>query len=333
MATLRNSSTSNNEIHTQPKLPNDNENLWKQVSDISQVIGEVILFLLKFWFLVGQAFVRLFIPIPPKSVKGEIVLITGAGNGIGRELAFQYASQGATVVGWDINEKGNLETVAEIAKLGYPKAYAYVCNVAKREEVMEVAKKVQKDVGDVTILINNAGIMPCHPFFDHTTEEIHRIMDINVMAHFWTLQAFLPAMVQNNHGHIVAISSVAGLMGVKNLTPYCASKFAVRGMMEALYQDLHTDQKCQIKTTCIYPFAVHTGLFDVKNANMKYPKLTPVLKPKDVAKNIMNAQRRDVFETTIPRHMLSVSYCMKLFPVKALMALNEFFDSYIETDL
>ncbi|KAB0795546.1 hypothetical protein PPYR_12385 [Photinus pyralis] len=88
--------------------------------------------------------------------------------------------------------------------MNYPKAYSYTCNVTNREEVMKTAGKVQNDIGSVTILVNNAGIMPCHPFLEHSAEEIERVMNLNIMAHFWTLQAFLPDMIKHNHGHIVA---------------------------------------------------------------------------------------------------------------------------------
>ncbi|KAF2900617.1 hypothetical protein ILUMI_05572, partial [Ignelater luminosus] len=271
-----------------------------------QIIGNIICSILKLLWLVGKTIFRLIIPVTPKSVRGEIALITGAANGIGRELALQYASQGAIVVCWDIDEKGNLETVERIRKLGYPPAYAYACNIANREEVMEMADKVRKDVGNVTILINNAGIFRSLSFLDLTSADIQQTININVVAHFWMLQAFLPAMIKHNHGHIVATCSVAGLIGVKTLTSYCASKFAIRGFMEALRQDLRADGNCNIKITCVYPFIVNTAMYDSKTVVVKLPKVTPVYEPKYVAKYIMNAQRCDVSETTIPKYMLHI---------------------------
>jgi len=311
--------------------PPNNKTSGEQAFEIAQLIVEIILLLLKVFWVIGEALFRLVVPVVEKSVKGEIVLITGAGHGIGKELALQYASQGATVVCWDINEKTNHETVKEISKLGYPKAHAYVCNVSNRNNVMDVAKKVQKEVGDISLLINNAGIMPCHSFLEHTVEEIERIMNINVMAHYWILQAFLPAMIKNNHGHIVALSSCAGIVGLRNLVPYCASKFAVRGMMEALFQELRVDPKCQIKGTVIYPYMVNTGL--CKKPKMRFQNLMPVLSPEEVAKYIMSAQRRDVLETTIPRSLLSINYYARLFPVKVGILVNDFMDAYVESDL
>jgi all-trans-retinol dehydrogenase (NAD+) len=111
-------------------------------------------------------------------------------------------------------------------------------DVTNREKVLEAGSKVLKDVGVVTILLNNAGIMPQHDFLKHTEGEIRKIIEINTVAHFWMFQAFLPKMIENNRGHIVAMSSMAGIMGFQNLVPYCGSKFAVRGIQEALSEEL-----------------------------------------------------------------------------------------------
>jgi len=294
-------------------------------------ITEFIFLLLNVIWAFGEAIYRLVVPIAEKPVKGEIVLITGAGHGIGKELALQYASQDAIVVCWDINEKGNQETVKEIAKMGYPKAYGYVCDVSNRNQVLEVVKKVQKEVGDITILINNAGIMPCHPLLEHQQDEIERIMKVNVLGYFWTLQAILPIMLKNNYGHIVAVSSCCGLKGMRNLVPYCTSKYAVRGMMDALYQELRVDPQCKIKTTLIYPYMVDTGL--CKKPKIRFPSLTPMLNHRDVAKHIMAAQRRDIAETTIPRRLLSLFYYMKILPIKVERLFDSFMDIYVESDL
>nr|CAD7592114.1 unnamed protein product [Timema genevievae] len=186
--------------------------------------------------------------------------ITGTGHGIGKELALQFAMLGSTVVCWDINEDNNKKTVDELGHLGY-KAHAYNCDVSSREQVFKIAREVKEKVGDVTVVVNNAGIMPCHPFMAHNSQEIQRIFDINVMAHFWMLEAFLPSMINKNHGHIVALSSMAGLMGIANLVPYCASKYAVRGLMEAMAEELREgNHQLDVKFTTICPFIVDTGL-------------------------------------------------------------------------
>ncbi|EGI58184.1 Short chain dehydrogenase/reductase family 16C member 6 [Acromyrmex echinatior] len=116
-----------------------------------------------------------------------------------------------------------------IKTMGRDSVYAYKCNVADREEVLRVAKKVKEEVGDVTILINNAGIVFVKSFLNQSPDEIIRVIDVNVIAHYWTLKAFLPNMIKKNHGHIVAISSVAGLFIGCYGTVYSPSKFAIKG--------------------------------------------------------------------------------------------------------
>lgn len=104
-----------------------------------------------------------------------------------------------------------------------------------------------KEVGDVTILVNNAGIMPQHEILNHTEKEIRMIYEINTIAHCWMFQAFLPKMIEKNRGHIVALSSIAGMTGLNNLVPYCGSKFAVRGTQEALLEELRQHSNGQSK--------------------------------------------------------------------------------------
>lgn len=102
--------------------------------------------------------------------------------------------------------------------------------------------------------MNNAGIMPAHDLLQHTEGEIRKIFEINVLAHFWMFEAFLPKMMEKNRGHIVAMSSMAGVLGFKNLVPYCGSKFAVRGIMEGLLEELRCKNKTGISGTIVFPY-------------------------------------------------------------------------------
>ncbi|CAH1121636.1 unnamed protein product [Ceutorhynchus assimilis] len=279
-----------------------------------------------------ESIVNLFLKKEPKSVKGEIVLITGTGHGIGKLLALKYSAEGAIVVGWDINEELNNKTIQELKRSG-KQAYGYKVDVANREEVLATAKKVQEMVGEVTILINNAGIMPHHPFLDHTEKEIRKIMDINVMAHFWILEAFLPAMKRNNHGHVVALSSMAGILGLVNLVPYCASKFAVRGLMEGLHEEFRLDNPCnKVRFTTVYPFMVDTGL--CKFVDVTYPVVTPMLKPEFVADKIFESQTLEKRNVALPGYInLAVMLKTSFSPEKAANFLSDKFKCNLASDL
>jgi short-subunit dehydrogenase len=184
----------------------------------------------------------------------------------------------------------------------------------------------------VTILINNAGIMPQHEFLKHTEKEIRMIFEVNVLAHFWIFQAFLPKMIENNNGHIVALSSMAGLMGSRNLVPYCGSKFAVRGFMEAMSEELRATSNGQskIKFTTIFPYAINTGLF--RNFKVRFENLMPVIEPKDAAAAIVSAQRKGLQEFSIPRDLLHTSNFFRIFPIKANLLIRDFLEAYVESD-
>lgn len=207
------------------------------------------------------------------------------------------------------------------------------------------------EVGAVTILVNNAGIMPQHDFLQHTEKEIRSIIEINLVSHFWMFQAFLPKMIERNHGHIVAMSSMAGVMGFQNLVPYCGSKFAVRGVQEALSEELRCktngqSKVCfvnfpsafarlnsflQIKFTTIYPYMVDTGL--CKKVRIRFEKLMPVIKPSEAATAIITAQRKGIQEASIPRHLFYMNAFFRLFPNPANYLMKDFLEAFVESDM
>lgn len=220
--------------------------------DLFVFIVDLIVMLIKFHAELVFSVMNLFVRKDLKDVSGEVVFITGAGHGIGRELALKYAEQGSEVVCCDMNEETNKETVALANKLKKGRAFAYVCDVTDREAVLEMANKIRTDVGHVSVVINNAGIMPCHPLDRTTHHEIRKMFEVNTLAHFWIFEAFLPAMKEKNRGHLISISSIAGMIGSSNVVPYSATKFAVRGMMEALYEELR-EEKSNVRTGFISP--------------------------------------------------------------------------------
>ncbi|KAG0714289.1 Estradiol 17-beta-dehydrogenase 11 [Chionoecetes opilio] len=225
-------------------------------------------------------------PPPLDSMAGEIVLVTGAGHGIGRELSLQFARLGGRVVCLDIHEG----TAADILREGGT-AWAFCCDVANRDDVATVSAKVRQEVGEVTVLVNNAGIMPCKPFLKHSPDQIIDVFRVNVFAHFWMIQEWLPSFIAAGQGRIVAMSSIAGLVATANLAPYCASKFAVRGLMEGLTEELrYAGRNPHIRLTCVYPFVVDTGL--AHNPRIRFPSLNPVTSPAQCAAHIIEGVRR-----------------------------------------
>ncbi|XP_075158880.1 lipid droplet subset dehydrogenase 1 isoform X1 [Haematobia irritans] len=299
------------------------------IAAIIQMVIEIIVFHIKFWFATFEGIVRSFMPKEEVDVRGKFVFITGTGHGMGKYMAQQYSGLGAKVICVDINEKNNSETVKEI-KQGGGDAYGYTCDVTNRDAIFELAQKVQKDHGFIEIIVNNAGIMPCRPLLEQTEKEIRLMYDINVLAHFWILQAFLPEMIAKNKGHIVAMSSCAGLFGLPNLVPYCGTKFAVRGLMVSMHEELRKlNKNNQIKFTTIYPYMVDTGL--CKNPRFRFSWMKMV-DPKEAASSIILAQRTGLEEASIPRHYLAMEKVGRIWPRKAMRIANDFVDTYVDSD-
>ncbi|XP_067008848.2 epidermal retinol dehydrogenase 2 [Anabrus simplex] len=317
-------------VHHQMTSPGKQEdrNMMVKVYSVLILILDFVAMLFKILFAILEAVYYKIVPQTEKSVVGEVVLITGAGGGIGRELVQQFAELGATIVCWDVNKETNEKVARDLNKQGF-KVHAYKCDVTNRDEVLQVAQQVTRDVGDVTVVVNNAGIMPCHPLTAHNPQEIRKTFEVNVLAHFWILEAFLPKMIAKNHGHVVGISSMAGIMGITNLVPYCASKFAVRGMMEALSEELREDARdIKVKFTTILPFIVDTGL--CHKPKTRFPSLLGIVPPKKAASEIIKAMRRDYPEMSIPSGLLNLNYFIRLFPVKATQIMKDFMDSGVE---
>ncbi|XP_041768181.1 short-chain dehydrogenase/reductase family 16C member 6 isoform X4 [Anopheles merus] len=295
------------------------------------VLFDVLVFLVKAIYIVGKGVFEMAVLPPARDVSGDIVLITGAGHGMGKNLSLQYAALGTTVVCVDVNEKTNQETVTAIKSKG-GKAFGYTCDVTNRQQVVDVCKKIRDQVGIVSILINNAGIMPTHPLLQQTENEIRKTFDINVLAHFWFIQSLLPDMIKQNRGHIVVLSSIAGMIGFKYLVPYCGTKFAVRGIMEALSEELRADPaKPNVKFTTIYPYMVDTGL--CKRPYTRFPNLLKMVKPDDAAAAIIDAQRRGLIEASIPKYLLYLNTWFRNMPLRVGQEFGDLLDTGLQSDL
>ncbi|KAG7236658.1 hypothetical protein INR49_000639 [Caranx melampygus] len=265
--------------------------------------------LLSLWYNV-ESFIYFFVPMKKKNISGEVVLITGAGSGIGRLMAQEFAALGTVLVLWDINQEGMKETTKLAKQSGASRVHSYLCDCSDKNEVYRVADQVKREVGDVSILVNNAGIVTGKKFMDAPDSLIEKTMEVNTMAHFWTYKAFLPAMIANNHGHLVSIASSAGLIGVNGLADYCASKFAAVGFAESVGLELLATGKDGVKTTIVCPYFINTGMFD--GCRTKWPRLMPILKPEYVAKKIIDAVLTDQVYLLLPRSMYLIAAFKKL---------------------
>ncbi|XP_059699869.1 estradiol 17-beta-dehydrogenase 11-like isoform X4 [Haemorhous mexicanus] len=135
-------------------------------------------------------------------------------------------------------------------------------------------QKVKKDIGDVTILVNNVGVITAADFLSTQDHQIERMFEVNILGHMWTTRAFLPVMMNNNYGHIVTVASAAGHFVTPFMVAYCSSKFAAVGFHKALTEELSALGKNGIKTTCLCPVFINTGF--VKNPSTRLGKILEI---------------------------------------------------------
>jgi len=294
---------------------------------LSLFVIDLLQFIWKAIVLILIAIYQAIFPPVEKSVNGEIILITGAGHGLGRELAFMFAKRGAKIILWDINEELNRNTAEEIKKFGGI-AYSYRCDVSNREDVMKIAKLVRQDVGHVTMLINNAGILHCRPLLKLNHQQIQRTMEVNTLAHFWTIREFLPAMIDMKRGHIVCISSQAGKVGFANLTDYCTSKFAVAGLMAGLAEEMRFYKHDFINFTTVHPSIINTGM--AHKPRVKHPWLCPIVETEDAATGIVFGILRNEKIVFIPRYTIYIWRLIGALPQMVQDSFSEFLGSGLD---
>ncbi|MBI5845151.1 MAG: SDR family oxidoreductase [Deltaproteobacteria bacterium] len=190
---------------------------------------------------------------------GKIVLVTGAASGIGRAFALAAAKKGAKLVITDINEKGLADTAERIAKQGGTVLLIRAVNVGDFEAVSALAEEVHTGFGPVDVLANVAGVATFAQVEDMAHKDWKRVIDVNLWGVVHFIEAFSQQMIRAGSGHIINVSSLAGLMGVPWHGVYSATKFAVNGLSEVLRLDF---EKHGISVTLVCPGAVNTGLVE-----------------------------------------------------------------------
>ena len=238
-----------------------------------------------------------------KISKGCKILITGAGSGIGRATALAMARLGARLILTDINEKGLSETCRLVSQEGGEVCLQGAFNISNFEAVKDFADKAHGTVGPMDILINNAGIALFALVEDMTHEHWKKVINVNLWGPIHGIECFLPEMIRAKKGHLVNISSTAGLTGAPWHAAYSTTKWGLVGLSEVLRYDL---MQHNIGVTVVCPGAVNTPLkqsAEMLSVDMKSEKVQRLIKrfdkhavtPEKVADLIVNAIRREKF--------------------------------------
>ena len=234
----------------------------------------------------------------PRPLNEQLVVITGASSGIGRETAIQFGKAGASVVLAARNEAALQEVASEIEGSG-GKAHVVVTDVAEWDQVERLATAAVERFGRIDTWVNNASVSAFGTIEQLSIEEIERIIQVDVMGTIYGVKAALPHLRREGDGVIINLSSVVGVRAVPLQGAYSAAKHAVRGFSDALRMELEHDGS-GIAVTTILPTSINTPFFNharSKTGKMGAP-IPPIYEPSAVAEAILYSAehpQREVF--------------------------------------
>lgn len=202
----------------------------------------------------------------------KVCVITGASSGIGKELALQLLEKGAKVYGLSRRSP----------EINHPNFTFIATNVRSFDNVKTAFDQILKNSDSIDVLVNNAGLGYFGYIEDHTLEQWHEMFETNVNGIFYTSKLTVPLMKKQERGHIINIASTAAIEGYPQVSGYCGTKFAVKGMSQSMYKEM---RDFGVKVTCVYPGSVKTDFF--RNSAIEVHDY--MLMPTDVAQMIVHA--------------------------------------------
>lgn len=253
-------------------------------------------------------------------VQNKVIVVTGGGSGIGRQLVLHLVKAGARVAAVDLNEDALLES-ASLAQNQADKVSTHVVNVTDRSAVEALPQEVINAHGAVDGLINNAGII--QPFVrlnDLEHDAIERVLNVNLYGVIYMTKAFLPHFLKRPSGHIVNVSSMGGFFPVPGQTLYGASKAGVKLLTEGLYSELIGTN---VAVTVVFPGAIETNI--TRNSGLGMPSNMagessqnfPMTSPERAAETIINGMERDQFQVYIGNDAKLMNFLYRLSPKRA----------------
>ncbi|GAB6256079.1 SDR family NAD(P)-dependent oxidoreductase [Peribacillus sp. N1] len=246
-------------------------------------------------------------------LQGKVIVITGASGGIGKEVAIQSAKQGGRLVLLARSMDKLLQLRNELITRYGIDAYAYKLDVADTDQVANVFNDIHAQIGEVDVLVNNAGFGTFKEAQDTELNETKAMFAVNVIGLMACTKQVLPYMKQRKSGHIINIASQAGKIATPKSTLYSSTKFAVLGYSNALRLELMEDH---VFVTTVNPGPIETNFFNIADESGTYLKNVEkfMLKPGDVAAKIVAAMLTNKREINLPGWMNFAGKWYNMFP-------------------
>jgi NAD(P)-dependent dehydrogenase (short-subunit alcohol dehydrogenase family) len=238
-----------------------------------------------------------------RSLAGKVVAITGGGRGIGRATAAALIAQGSRVAIGDIDAPLAEQTARELGG----GTVGLELDVTQRESFDAFLKEVERQLGPLDVLINNAGIMPIGPFVAETDATAARMIDINLNGVIYGSKLALERFLPRGQGHLVNVASVAGKAGFPGGATYCATKHAVVGLSEAIRAEVRSTD---IDVSIVMPVVVNTEL----GSGLQRSRGVKVVEPEDVANAIVEALQTGRVDVFVPRSVQGLFRFMYVVP-------------------
>ncbi len=251
-------------------------------------------------------------------IRNRNVLITGAAMGMGRVMVDKFVAQGARVALVDIQEAALEEAVEELRAQGHT-VEAFVCDLSERDNIVELHEAVAERFGRVDVLVNNAAVVAGGHYEDIDPDLDDAMLRVNVDAVHWMTKEFMPDLKAGRDCHIVQMASAAGMVGVPDQAVYCASKWFVIGLAEALRQEFRDQRISHVNISIICPSLVNTGMFD----GAQPPMLAPILEPDFVAQRVVEAVQDNELYVREPFMVKLTPIMRSLLPTKVVDVMME----------
>ncbi|XP_078047534.1 17-beta-hydroxysteroid dehydrogenase 13 isoform X2 [Augochlora pura] len=288
------------------------------------LMWDLIILFIKINYEILFAIYGTICPPRQKKVFREVAVVVGGGHGIGKELAFLLSKWGVNVACIDTVD-GRI-TPDEYA---FGEIRSYICNITNKEHLINTVASIQARFGDITMIFYC--FIPSPAFLLQNNFELNVIDKINItiISYFWLLEKILPSMKSNNKGHIVFLSSVAGLSSAtsgKNRILMSSAQFAIKGLAESLHTELrHSNCDVIVTLVHVYPFIVDTK--SASDIRFRLPSFLGTISTTEAAQKILDGVRRNYMEFSIPGYLLYVRHILRILPKSVSFMLRDFLDT------